>query len=325
MSVDYTRYDAPIVVDNRHWRQEVPDYDRYFDGVIAELSQLPREDNLVVDPTLVEIASCGVCGADDPAQFLINHGFAYVRCRRCTHVYLKNRLKEDQIIENYRTSDLDGIAHKIAEHQNLRDYTAKLYEKYTNLLADLKITEGKLLDVGCGAGNFVEFCSNHRSYETYALELNEEVHERLRGIVGEKRLFTERIEDADFGSLQFDVITMWGVLEHLVNPRPVLERAASLLKDGGRMLTLIPNLNSRAFKILGAKVPTLNPRVHLQMYSQESFQHLCSQSGIIVEHLFCELPVIDLMHDYITFNPQLIDDIVETKESYYYVYLLRKK
>ena len=61
------------------------------------------------------------------------------------------------------------------------------------------------------------------------------------------------------------------------------------------------------------------------MCSQESFQYLCSQSGLVVNHLFCELPVIDLMYEYIHINTELIDEIVEAKESYYHVYLLERK
>ena len=44
-----------------------------------------------------------------------------------------------------------------------------------------------------------------------------------------------------------------------------------------------------------------------------------------VVDLFQELPVIDLMYPFVSFNDELIEGILENEESYYYVYVLEKK
>ena len=325
MTVDLSKYVQPVLVDNRRWRAEVPDYTQYFHGVAEELSRLPRQGNVVVDPGIVETTACAVCDSDAGSQLLVKYGFEYVQCDVCTHIYLKNRLIEDRIIKNYKDSELDDITHKIEQHDNPRDYTSRLYAKYTSLLSDLGITKGRLIDVGCGAGNFLRYCSSHTDYELYALELSEKVHADLESIVGKERLCKERIEDAQFGSLKFDVITMWGVLEHPIDPFRALKASSTMLADDGCILALVPNLHSRAFKILGVNTPTLNPRVHLHMFTRASFERMADRAGLAVESLFCELPVIDLMYDYIRYDADLVADIIRKYESYYFVYLLRKR
>ncbi len=314
-----------MIVDNRRWRTEVPDYNQYFERVADELSRLPRQNNVVVDPDIVEIAACAVCESNAGSQLFVKYGFEYVQCNVCTHIFVKNRLIEGRIIENYRDSECDSITHRIERHDNSRDYTSKLYAKYTGLLADLGITKGRLIDVGCGAGNFLRYCSSHTGYELHALELNEDVHADLEAIVGRQRLFTDRIEDAQFGSLKFDVITMWGVLEHIIDPCRVLRSFSTTLTEDGCILALVPNPQSRAVSILGVNTPTFNPRVHLHMFTRKSFEYMAHRVGLSVQAVFCELPVIDLMYDHIRYDADLVADIVRRYESYYLVYLLRAR
>ena len=147
---------------------------------------------------------------------------------------------------------------------------------------------------------------------------------KFRDILGEDNLFPTKIENASFGDKKFKIITFWGVLEHLLNPISVLNHSKKILEDDGYLLCLIPNIYSRAFEILGIASPTLNPKVHYQMYTKESFSHLCKTTGFEIIKRFCECPVIDLMYEHIDCNSKLVDEIVKREETYYCVYLLKK-
>lgn len=61
------------------------------------------------------------------------------------------------------------------------------------------------------------------------------------------------------------------------------------------------------------------------MYTKNSFGKICERVGLEIVDLFCELPVIDLMYDHIEYNSELINDIIDKEESYYFVYLIKKK
>ena len=136
--------------------------------------------------------------------------------------------------------------------------------------------------------------------------------------------YNKKIEDIDFKQKKFGLISLWGVLEHIYEPKKLLVTCNRILQDDGFVLLLIPNIYSRAFKILGINTPTLNPMEHINFFTHKSFKYLCRQVGFEIVDQFQELPVIDLMYPYLDFNSDTIRDIINKSESYYYVYILRK-
>ena len=77
----------------------------------------------------------------------------------------------------------------------------------------------------------------------------------------------------DFGGRQFDAITLWAVLEHLVQPREFLAKAAGLLRAGGFCFVLVPNLNSLAIRLLGRKYRYVMPD-HVNYFTAATLREL---------------------------------------------------
>ena len=51
-------------------------------------------------------------------------------------------------------------------------------------------------------------------------------------------------------------------------------------------------------------------------------EYLCNEVGLKVAEYYQELPVIDLMYDFIDYSDKLVDDILDNNEAYYSIYLL---
>ena len=117
---------------------------------------------------------------------------------------------------------------------------------------------------------------------------------------------------------------MWGVLEHVYNPIKVLTKISSIISPKGIMIALVPNLNSRALKILGISTPTLDPRGHIHYFTDESINKAASIAGMKVIDKFGELPIIDLMHKFLSVDDNLINQIIKNDECYYSVYVISK-
>jgi len=315
-------FEKPIFVDNRRFRTS--NTKKYFEQAMNESEELEKKNNIIVQPDLVNIVECPVCGdRDNNRQLFVKWGFKIVSCKICSHVYVKNQIIPSKLEEFYSTSDVDKQAKiRKKEDAELSKYWTLLYAKYLQLLQKQKNEKPLLLDVGAGGGEFLELCANLSNYILYAMEFSEYSAAYLCEIVGDEHLYRNKISETDFQELKFDVISMWGVLEHMDTPYAELRKCKEILSDKEKILILVPNLYSRAFNILGITIPTINPRSHLNYFSKKSMEYLCKRVGLKIERYYQELPVIDLMYDFINPSDDFVQEILLNNESYYSVYLL---
>ena len=61
------------------------------------------------------------------------------------------------------------------------------------------------------------------------------------------------------------------------------------------------------------------------MFTETSFKLMCDKAGLRIVKLFGELPVIDLMYDFISYSEELVEAIVRDNESYRSTYILKHK
>ena len=314
---------APVYTENRSFRRDIPEIDRHFAEAEREMEQFPREAGIIRSPEFVEFVDCPVCGSPQADQLFVKFGLVYAECSLCTHVFVRNRLKDEILLRLYETSIVDQLDRKVQQSRQHNEYYSKIYAKYLSFIDGYGLVNRNLLDVGCGAGEFLEFCSAHTDFSLHAVDLYEDSAERIERITGPGNFYKQRIEDVDFDCRRFGLISLWGVLEHVADPVVVLRKCSAILDEAGCILILVPNIHSRAAGILGVNTPTLNPRAHPNLYTTKSLEHLCRQTGLQIVELFQELPVIDLMYEHVAFDRELWDGIVRRKEGYYHIYVLR--
>ena len=132
---------------------------------------------------------------------------------------------------------------------------------------------GDVLDVGCSTGAFLHqlytrFPGQYRVTGTDvsgpALE-----HAASRSI----EVLRDNFLEHDFVERRFDAITFWAVLEHLAEPSQFLARATQLLRPGGHLFALVPNLDSLAIRLLGARYRYVMPD-HVNYFDAASLRRL---------------------------------------------------
>jgi 2-polyprenyl-3-methyl-5-hydroxy-6-metoxy-1,4-benzoquinol methylase len=107
------------------------------------------------------------------------------------------------------------------------------------------IPEGdhKILEVGCGAGHTLKKLKElGKANEIVGIEINEQVTQDLSDTLD--RLYVGDVETMDLPHTEkyFDYMLFGDVLEHLINPRRVLNSYKSLLRDDGYIIASIPNI-----------------------------------------------------------------------------------
>jgi 2-polyprenyl-3-methyl-5-hydroxy-6-metoxy-1,4-benzoquinol methylase len=168
------------------------------------------------------------------------------------------------------------------------DYSSVRFERELKLFSHF-CPRGNVLDVGCSTGAFL-FQLNARfpgRYEILGTDVSKPALEYAagRGV----RIIADSFLDHDFGPQRFDAVCFWAVMEHLSEPARFLQKATSLLKEGGHCFILVPNLDSLAVRILGAKYRYIFPQ-HLNYFAPKTLSALIakepslSQSALVSMH-----------------------------------------
>ncbi|NOT74857.1 MAG: class I SAM-dependent methyltransferase [Cyclobacteriaceae bacterium] len=100
----------------------------------------------------------------------------------------------------------------------------------------------KVLEIGCGEGNFGAFLKKDKNAEVWGVEYQQE-----HAAVAEKQL--DKVFCGDIGviidqlpSNYFDVVVCNDVLEHLTDPYIVLEKLKSKMTSEGIVISSLPNI-----------------------------------------------------------------------------------
>ena len=121
-------------------------------------------------------------------------------------------------------------------------YRSQIQLENLTRLANLP-AKGRLLDFGCGKGAFLaRFQRQHPGWELSGCDVSERYRAFVEPLTGPTRFGVTSLERADPPAGPYDLITMFFVAEHLVEPATTLTRLAALMAPGGLLYLTVPNV-----------------------------------------------------------------------------------
>jgi 2-polyprenyl-3-methyl-5-hydroxy-6-metoxy-1,4-benzoquinol methylase len=206
-----------------------------------------------------DVLSCPVCSGSskDSTKKSNIYGAQYVQCNICSHVYVIKRPAQKTIHDFYLNNITYAATYtdKSASESRLNsiampwaEWTINLFEKY------YQKKPKKILDVGSGAGHFVEAC-RRKGLIADGIELSESSRQYSKEIWGIELDGNDFVKVAN-QYLGYDIVTFWGLLEHTPNPGVLLNAAYAVVNasDNGMVISKLPRWNS-----LSSAIQTLNP------------------------------------------------------------------
>jgi ubiquinone/menaquinone biosynthesis C-methylase UbiE len=131
---------------------------------------------------------------------------------------------------------------------------AHLLRRRVRLATELQ-PSGRVLDVGCGTGVFLDALSGDR-HERMGVDVSEE----MLAVAAERGIATRRAgaDDLPFSPESFDLVVSIACLHHLIDPRVVagaLREMARVVRPGGSVLVWDHNPLNPYWRVLMARVP----------------------------------------------------------------------
>lgn len=237
------------------------------------------------------IMSCSVCGSSPLRRFFsvsdTNQGIPgswdILGCDACGLGVLSPFPSPDQVASFYRDEFYTGEGQRFrAWMESLRSWLAHIRGNTLNRLVPQR---GRLMDFGSGAGHFAA-AQARAGWDVVALDPYSPTSTTSKFDLDRDRI------SLDFPDQNFDAVTLWYVIEHLSNPRAVIEELHRVTKPGGVLVLAQQDFASIQARIFGPRWLFLDPPRHLWQFTIKSLSELARQAGyeiIAVEHSSIEM------------------------------------
>lgn len=219
---------------------------------------------------------CILCHASDFRIIHQKDQGQYLRCLNCGLVCLHPKPSPQTLMKNYQNY-LPLQPEEITRWQMMMkpviDKSAGLIESRT------RVGRGRLLDIGCGYGFFLQEMQS-RGWQVEGIEISGPGRRYVRD-KSDIRVHSQPLEDLALPENSFDVVTLFYVIEHVLDPLRLLREVKRVLKPDGFVLLRWPH-STPIVKILGPvsrKLDLYHTPYHLYDFSPKTIEKLLVLCG----------------------------------------------
>lgn len=237
------------------------------------------------------LTKCPICSEMEITELLTckdyvssSENFKITSCKNCSLQFTNPRPTENKIGIYYQSDKY--ISHSGSEKKNL-GFIYTLYDIVRNFSINRKLNiikkynpNGRLLDLGCGMGYFINGVKADKNFEFDAADVSDDAINYVK-----ENFNIDVLNESNLNSIPnetYEIITQWHVLEHVHRIDERMQFLKRVLKSNGTMFIAVPindSFDAKYYKKFwdGYDVPR-----HLLHFNRKSFKHLMQKHGFKV-------------------------------------------
>lgn len=269
-------------------------------------------DYLAQNEQSIEQSCCYICKGTARKSLAEIHGFTYAACADCGHVYTTRRYTDEAIRRFYETNAYWAevtYANKATCHYRRDNVALPKVQFAERYCAE---TKGNWLDVGSGIGDMVSVALQ-RGWQATGLELSETsvaFAKETFGVDLQRETMEEHVARSPELVGTFSIVSLIGVLEHVVDPMGLLGQANRMLKPGGIVMIQVPNAGSLATMVQESFPENvfrhMSPIEHIMVFTESSLNRALDQGGFEpLAYWYHGLDFYELLTNLVLANPKV--------------------
>jgi SAM-dependent methyltransferase len=211
---------------------------------------------------------CPVCESETSREFGTKDNFRLLTCAGCKSVYaveLSSSAREPSSYDDFYEESSIIIP----------EFTHQILDGFVETLEPFR-QNNRFLDVGCGAGTLLQ-AAERANWAAEGVEVSRSSVENVRKLG--LKVFHGTLEEANFPDDYFDVIAAIEVIEHVLEPKPLVGEIARILRPGGLFWGSTPHGRGVSAKTVGTDWSAVCPPDHLQLFSASGMKNMFRQAG----------------------------------------------
>ncbi len=149
--------------------------------------------------------------------------------------------------------------------------------------------KARVFDFGCGLPFIL--ARLEKRYETWGMDISPYAIEKGKDIAPRSKILAANLEEEIPERVPrnfFDLILAKYIFEHLRDPGEAMHRCTELLRQGGVLLTSVPNMESAGRRWKGEEWYAFKDKTHISLLSPEQWLSLVKKNGLHVEQYFSD-------------------------------------
>jgi len=229
--------------------------------------------------------NCFSCNKNSLDNRFSKHFFNYRQCKICNSLFHAPRYTKKSFINYYQNSNSwnywASIYFPKIEKNRIKYLIKPKLKRIQNFLKQKKIRSKSIIDIGAGAGNFLD--EWRRYFKTNKICAIEPSH-----ILAQKCLIKNipvikiPLEKITKVSTRPNIITCFEVIEHVFDPKAFLQKIRSLCKKDTLLLITTLTINGFDLSFLFSKSDSIFPPHHINLFSIAGLEKLFNRCGFEV-------------------------------------------